>query len=171
MRTFLVVLLTLAVVGAAYGADPLDIRASIWSYKSICGFDDPPGSSQFTIKYQSNYSVVIEGCTGQERKLGHPPAVRVAVKNFSQTEVGLPVPNLDAVTVTARSGKAVQALARRELVRGPFEGTMMSFVSETKGDYSIVLKPGQQADLIFLFAAAAPGEIIKLGEMKPLTIK
>jgi hypothetical protein len=158
----------------ARAADAIYAQASIWPYTTLCAFDDPPNSS-LTIEWApgASYSVTAWGCKNIEQKHGHPPAVRVTLKNAGAAEAKVTVESLDNVVLTSKAGKTFPAIARREMLSGPAGGSTMTFVAEAKaeGVRMIVVDPGKEVDLVFLFTNAAVDDTIRLGKMKSAPIK
>jgi hypothetical protein len=171
MRTVLVFLITLGVFGVAQGADPIEIRASIWPYKSLCEFKDPPNSVPSAFRYDMySASELISPCVDQNHELGHPTAVRLVVKNLLQNEAVLTVKGVGSITVTDRAKKTSRALAMRQAVSG-LAGMHAAFVKAFEGGYGLVLGAGQEVDVVVLFSNAAVGDSVRLDGYKPSTIK
>jgi hypothetical protein len=155
--------------------ESLEVRAALWTYKSLCDFADPPRSFSATLYYPQGgtISMKVSACPDLEREYGQPTAVAVTLKNTTQDELKVPAEGFDAPVLATQDGKTFPALPlRRKVVPGPLGSTMTTFVrEETKPAYSIMLKPGQEVDLVFLFSSAKPGDTIRFGNHKPAIIK
>jgi hypothetical protein len=141
----------------------IEMAASMWNYKTICEFSPPPHSiPQTIIQKPGAHTFSISGCKNLERKYGHPPAVRIELKNTVPKKSEVAFEGLGSVVLFTSDGIKLHPIAI--LMK---EGFFDVFV----GDTFFSLDPDEQLSLLFLFERAKTGDAIRFGSIKLVTIR
>jgi hypothetical protein len=153
--------------------EKLTISAKIWKYTSICDFKDPDHSSGYSIKPTTEkVTIEVTDCKAFEKKHGQPPAVAVTLKNSDQAPMDVAIDKeLVEVTLTDKDNQTIKALAKRFMVEGPMGGKKMEFITKADASYAIKLAPGEEVNIVYLFAKASAGDTLKISNLKPTKIE
>jgi len=169
----LMLLMLSLVPSPGFCQNPVAMQAKIWSYESVCSFDDPPNSADYDIKATSDkVTLEVTDCKTFEKKNPHPSAVRVSLKNNGTAPAEVAVEkDLAGVELATQSSAAVPAIAKRFMMEGPMGDKKMEYVTRIEASYVITLKPGQEINIVYFFPKAAPGDRIRVGTLKPIKIE
>ncbi len=148
-------------------AEAMKMRASLWTYETLCDFPDPPNWPTKESR-KAGTSLSAEECSALGTKLGRPVAVRLTIENAGATESEIPIDGLGSVKVQTTAGKAVSAVAvRRKNVGGP----KYYFTTEISGTWIVHVAPGRAVDLVFLFPEAKRGSQLTLATVGSVKIE
>lgn len=152
--------------------EKLNIQAKIWKYTSICDFKDPEHSSGYDIKPTTEkVTIEVTNCATFEKKYDRPAAVAITLKNLDKEPLTVPIDKeLVDIILTDKEGETIKPIAKRFMVEGPMGGKKMEFVTKADASYEIKLKPGEIVNIVYLFAKANVGDMIKIGKLKPVKI-
>lgn len=167
--------LTLALVASAavFPQQPqkLTVTASIWEYKSLCGFQDPE-RTPFRFGVSGNISTTVTGCMDIEKEHGNATAIRLLVKNTGAADEEFQIGSLKDVILRLPDGKTLRPIAIRWPWSNPLGGPLLfQFYTQLTGNWSIHVPAGAEINLVFLFEQASKGSSVQIGSMAPAAIR
>jgi len=152
----------------------VSVKASILEYNKLCDLSNLTEATNVPSAYQYSKGGkwTAQGCTDIETKFGHPHAVCITFLNNNDIDLEIPIESLKSFSLQSKSGKKLPAMAFLMASQNLFgTGYSYNFVTKMKGVLTIVIKPKEKADLIFLFQSASHGDILQFGKLIPITVQ
>ncbi|MDA2914027.1 hypothetical protein MYX77_08740 [Acidobacteriia bacterium AH_259_A11_L15] len=148
-------------------AEAFTATARLWPFQTLCEFPDPPNWPSAWEGTGAHVSyTTFQSCEKLQETLGDSVAVLVTLANNADSDLRVPIEGLNAVALSTRDGKKLPALAcHLGGIGKPFYKQVNDFATKMVGTFVVIVPAGKEADLIFLFVQADPGDSVSVGNL------
>ena len=114
---------------------------------------------------------LLSDCGALEGKFGRVAAIMTTFSNRGGSELEIPIETFSSVTLNTRGGKKPSPVAIKwrtyfDVVKDYVYGV----APDLNGTLTIVLRPGENAYLVFFFPRSDLGETLQIGKLNPVKV-